>query len=111
MDPRIAQVVQMMKDNLPRHLCLARIARGHKLSLSRMGHLFSAETGTTPTRYLSELRLAVARDMLITSTLSVKVIMFQVGIKDKNHFRREFRRLYQTSPTSYRTSHQLTGKR
>lgn len=111
MDARVEQVVQSMKDNLRKPLSLARLARAQKLSPSRMGHLFTAETGTTPTKYLRELRLTVARDLLITSTLSVKEIMLQVGIRDKNHFRREFRRLYLASPTSYRASHRQSEKR
>lgn len=56
------------------------------------------------------LRLEAAREILEQTPLSVKEIIFKVGIKDKNHFRREFRRFYKMSPSVYRKMYRREGK-
>lgn len=95
-----------MRANLNQPLSLTTLARAQNISTYRLAHLFREEIGTAPMQYLRWLRLEAARELLKETSLSVKEITFKVGIKDKNHFRREFRRLYRVSPTAYRKTYQ-----
>lgn len=107
MDTRIQIIMHLMKEELHRDLSLDELAQRVNLSLSHLHHLFKAETGTTPWLYLNSLRLEEARRLLVTSMLSVKQIMIKVGIKDKSHFGREFKKIYGKSPSKYRMAERL----
>ncbi|HEX9919470.1 MAG TPA: helix-turn-helix domain-containing protein, partial [Pyrinomonadaceae bacterium] len=70
-------------------------------------HLFKAETGSSPARYLKALRLERARELLETTFLSVKEIRALVGFNDDSHFARDFRATYGLTPQQYRERYHL----
>lgn len=107
MDTRVQVIMNLMKEELHRDLSLCELAQSVNLSLSYLHHLFKAETGTTPWLYLHSLRIEAARGLLVTTMLSVKQIMVRVGMKDKSHFCREFKKTYGKSPTQYRMDARL----
>lgn len=109
MDPRLQIVTALMKRELHRDLSLNELATAVNLSLSRLHHLFKAETGTSPAQYLRLLRLERARELLESSFLSVKQIVATVGGRDRSHFEREFKKKYGVTPTQYRSSVRLVA--
>lgn len=102
MDQRIEMVIAIMKHDLRRVLPLTKMARSVNLSPTRLCHLFKAETGTPPARYLRKLRMHDAATLLDGTFLSVKEIMARVGFSDESHFVRDFKRIYGMTPTQYR---------
>jgi transcriptional regulator GlxA family with amidase domain len=107
MDQRLQIVIALMKAELHRDISLDEIATSVNLSLSRLHHLFKAQTGTTPAQYLRFLRMEQARELLEFTFMSVKQIMVSVGVRDRSHFEREFKRMYGLTPTRYRASAKL----
>ncbi len=75
------------------------------MSPSRFQHLFKAEVGIAPAHYLRALRMEQAKTLLQTSRLTVKQIMNGVGVEDKSHFAREFKKAYGLTPSAYRAAH------
>jgi two-component system response regulator YesN len=55
-------------------------------------------------RHLQLMRMKKAQNLLETTLLSVKEIMVRVGIKDRSHFERDFKRIYGLTPTQYRAA-------
>lgn len=53
--------------------------------------LFKKETGKSPLKYLSDLRIEYARQFLEESTLSVKRIAYLSGFSDPYYFSRQFK--------------------
>ena len=104
MDYRVLIVEAFMSDNLHRQLSLSEIAREVNLSSSRLRHLFVLETGVSPHRHLRLLRLNRARHLLENSWLTVMQIGLQVGMPDRSHFEREFKKVYSVTPGQYRTA-------
>jgi transcriptional regulator GlxA family with amidase domain len=102
MDPRVQAVAELIRGTLDRPLALDELSHGVNLSASRLRHLFKLEIGTTPSRYLKNLRLQTARNLVATTFLNVKEVMVHVGIGDESHFVRDFERLYGSSPRRYR---------
>lgn len=80
----------------------ADLARRVNLSLSRFAHLFTAETGLSPSRYAHALRMERARTLLERTFLTVKEVMAQVGISDATHFSRDFHRYHGLPPSRIR---------
>jgi transcriptional regulator GlxA family with amidase domain len=97
-----------MYHNLGRTLPLRELAQRTGVSVSRLGHLFKNEIGTSPKQYLKWLRLHRAKCLLEGSPLSVKEVAGQVGLTT-GALIRDFRRAYGVSPGCHR--HRLRGAR
>jgi len=102
MDSRVQKIQQLMRENLDRELPLVELAQYVNLSPWRLCHLFRADTGMPPIKYLRQLRLEAAKQLLEVSFLSVKEITYKVGINDESHFVRDFKRMYGMPPSVYR---------
>jgi AraC-like DNA-binding protein len=102
MDRRVQKVIGLIKDNLDRELSIGEMAQSVNLSPSRLRYVFKAETGMTPAQYFRSHRIHLIRELVETSFLSVKEIMDKVGIRDRSHFFRVFKKAYGLTPTQHR---------
>ena len=69
------------------------------LSPSNADKLFVKAFGTTPVSFRTHLRMARARELLVTSRLNVKQVAKRVGYTDPLYFSRAFRRHFGMSPS------------
>lgn len=102
-EPRILQVIALIAQELQRKITTVEMAQSVNLSPSRLRHLFRDKMGVSLRQYLKEQRLSKARQLLETTFLNVQEIMLRVGVKDKSHFARDFKKAYGLSPLKYRT--------
>jgi len=105
MEQRVRAVIAFMNANLHRKLTAGQIAQSVHLSPSRLREIFKEQTGTSLTKYRSELRLERAKHLLETTFLSVKEVAASVGINGVSHFVRAFAKAYHTSPARYAERH------
>jgi len=91
-----------MNSNLEHQLTLDGFSLLAKLSKSRMRDLFMAETSTSPGRDLKALRMKKARELLESTSLSVREIRVEVGMQDHSHFARGFKKMCGLTPSQYR---------
>ena len=96
-----------MNSNLHRKLSLNDLARSARLSRSRMSYLFKTQTGVPPGLYLKTLRLKKACELLETTSMSVMEVGAMVGMQDKSHFLRAFKKAYGLTPSEYRARRTL----
>ena len=75
---------------------------GVNLSPSRLRQLFKQETGTSLMRYLRNLRMERAKELLETTLLTVKKVAARSGISSVSHFVRDFQTAYGHTPTQHR---------
>ena len=92
-----------MRDDVRGELSLGEFAQSVNLSVWRLCHIFKSDVGMPPIRFLRQLRMERAKDLLESSFLSVKEIAFQVGLNDESHFVRDFKSTYGYSPALYRS--------
>lgn len=104
MDPRLQIVIKLMQDQCHRDIGLSELASSVNLSLSRLHHLFKAEVGTTPGHFLHSLRMERAEELLKFTFLPVKQILVRVGMNDRSHFERDFKKIYGLTPMQYRAN-------
>ena len=67
-------------------------------------HLFHAETGLTVIAYIRQRRMARARHLLVSSTLSIPAVAASVGISDLQAFNKACRRELGGSPRTVRNA-------
>jgi transcriptional regulator GlxA family with amidase domain len=109
MDHRVQMVISLMENNLRRELLLSEMSQYVALTPEHFCRIFKAEMGRTPANYLKWLRIQRAKELLMTTFLSVKQIMFIVGARDESHFRRDFKSVCGMTPMQYRIRHGVTN--
>jgi transcriptional regulator GlxA family with amidase domain len=101
MDRRIQAALEIMHLS-HRNLRMAELAQSVNLSIWHFTHLFKTETSFSPKRYMRNLRMKQAGELLQESFLSVKEIAAKVGLGDRSHFSRDFKIMNGQSPSNYR---------
>lgn len=84
---------------------LAEMAAAAGLSRFHFLRRFKRATGTTPWRYLTELRLAKAKSLLTEPATGVRAAATAAGFSDPAYFARLFRRRTGLTPSAYRAMH------
>lgn len=55
---------------------------------------------------IKHIRLKKAADIILNTTYPISEVAFMVGFNDRKHFSREFKKVYQVSPTVYKGSNE-----
>ena len=98
----ILSAIHYLENNYPNPISVEETADKLGLTVSAYIKRFKKETGKTPNQYLLELRMRKARRLLRTTYHTVQEIAESVGIPDGNYFVKCFRKINDTTPTSYR---------
>ncbi len=101
-DPRVMHIQSTMREFLEHDLKLDELADRVQLSSSQLSRLFKQHLGVSPGTYLQNLRLELAQQYLVSSTMSIKQIAAKCGFGDANHFSRLFRRHVGCTASAYR---------
>jgi transcriptional regulator GlxA family with amidase domain len=99
---RIREVQAFMAANLDRDVDLRTIAQEAALSPYYFTRQFTAFVGVPPYRYLINLRIARAMELLRDTELSVTQICHRVGFNSLSHFTTTFHQHTGVSPSTYR---------
>jgi AraC-like DNA-binding protein len=99
---RVRAAIDFMKANLHRRITRAEIASTVRLSTAYFADIFKLETGIALGESLIRLRMEKASQLLVTTFLSIKEIMAEVGFHNKSNFTRSFRKHFQVTPSEYR---------
>lgn len=96
-------VVGYINANLTERLTLDRLAEHHYISKYHLSHLFQRAMGTSVFRYITQKRLILARQLLLTD-MPLRQIYTRCGFATYSSFYRAFRGVYGISPRDYRRS-------
>jgi len=102
MDRRIKAAITIIHIDVHRNISVSELAERVRLSISHFIRLFKTETSLSPKQYMRCVRMKQAKALLDDSFLSVKEIAASVGIGDRSHFSRDFKRLHGQAPTNFR---------
>lgn len=103
--PVIRKVVDHISGSFNSDISLKDMAAQFGINASYLSTLFKKELGTSFTEYLTEKRLALAKELLTCTDLPVSSIAVECGIPDNNYFARIFKARTGMSPLQYRQAH------
>lgn len=86
---------------------MADIANHVHLSERTFLRRFKMATGIAPIEYVKQLKIDLAKHLLETSTLSIKMIVKKIGYQDESTFTALFKKYTGQSPTIYRKNFSL----
>ncbi len=104
-DQRIRRARTFLRENLHLPLTLAEIASEASMSRYHFVGVFQAQTGETPYRYLSGLRIERAKHQLQHASATISEIAGQCGFTSSAYFSTVFRRQTGYTPSAYRRLH------
>lgn len=89
---------------------LSEISQFAGLSSAYLSSRFKEEVGVGVIKYLNQIRLEHARELIADSNIPLKSIIYSVGFNSYPYFSRLFRKKYRISPSDYRKK-AVEGKR
>ncbi|MDB5940997.1 MAG: AraC family transcriptional regulator [Ramlibacter sp.] len=98
----MARVVEHVHEHLADDLSLDDLAAAAGLSKYHFLRRFKASTGSSPLRYVTQLRVAHAKRLLAGSSRAMDDIAASCGFGGADQLARAFRRLEGVAPTAYR---------
>ena len=99
---RLGPLLDAMRADPAAEWPLATLAARAGMSGRTFLRRFAAATGTTPTRWLLELRLTRARDLLEQRDRPLDALAEAAGFASAATLRQQFRRRYAVTPAAYR---------
>jgi transcriptional regulator GlxA family with amidase domain len=103
-DELMVDAQQWLHDHCTEPLELHALARQLRISQRTLNRRFKLAVGMSPGRYVQQLRLEHARELLRDSNLSITEVATEVGFQDIGYFATVFRAQMAQSPTAYRKS-------
>ena len=100
-DP-ISRVIQYMHKNLAMRISVDELASLSNYSPSYLDRQFKKRIGMTPIRFLDELRLKAAGNLLLRRDLDISQVACLIGYDDPKYFSRRFAARFGQPPSQYR---------
>ena len=101
-EERMKAMLHYINHNLESELKVSDIAGAANVSESECLRSFRRLTGVPPMRYVQQLRMQKAAEMLVNTTLTVTDIAAACGYFDLSYFTKVFKTSCNMSPTAYR---------
>lgn len=96
-----SELVIWMAENLDQALDVDTLAARACMSPRHFSRKFQQESGVSPMRFLSRLRLEKSRTLLEERAQTIQSIALQCGFQSAETFRRQFQKYYGLSPMHY----------
>ena len=94
----IAKAVDRLRNEYDQPLRIEALAKDLGMSSSGFHHHFKAVTDMSPLQFQKQIRLQVARRLMLGENLDAASAGFRVGYEDASHFSRDYKRLFGNSP-------------
>lgn len=109
--PQLAarRLLEYISNNIALSLRIAELANAVMLSRSHFSRVFVLTFGTTPHRFIMDLRIAVAQDLLKNTDQALSDIAIECGFADQAHFSRVFASLRGVAPGMWRRGARMAG--
>jgi len=102
MHASVKQAILAMRERYYDPITLHEIAAEVFVSPFHFSRIFARDTGVTPGRYLTSIRLFEAKRLLLTTSLTVSDIVCSVGYSSVGTFTTRFTQSVGMTPTQYR---------
>lgn len=108
--PSLERILTYLYENYTEPITLQSLSQRFGLSKQYIIRLFRRHLGTTVTRFINDLKLSHAPELLCQSALNISQIADHLGFSSAHYFSRLFREKYSVSPSRFQPEQRI-GKR
>ena len=101
----VSQLLEYINQNFDRIISLDDLSSFAHVSKTTLIEIFKEVYGSTPIRYLNNLRMQKAKELLSDSDISISEISEMVGFQSIHYFSRNFKEREGCTPMEYRRRH------
>jgi len=98
----VENVLIYLRENYAKQIDFSAIAEQQAVSAPYLSRIFKEQVGMTPSKFLADYRMQVAKKLLQDTSLSVKEVATRVGFSDQFHFSKTFKQFTGLSPVQFR---------
>jgi len=106
-NPYIGKAILFMRNHYQTNISIKDICDSIYLSRYHFKRIFKEYTGRTPHRYLMDIRLEKAKELLLSNKNSIEEIARMCGFVNAGHFTVAFKRDTKLTPSEYRKIHSM----
>jgi YesN/AraC family two-component response regulator len=100
----VIKVREMIEANIDDfNFTVEQLAKELHLSHSQFGRKLDAITGLTPNRFIRNIRLKKAKELLLNQELSITAVAYDCGFNDPGYFTRVFKKEFGKTPLEWRS--------
>lgn len=103
--PKIEKASRFIDENFAAEISINDTARRAGMSHAAFIKAFKSHQGVTPVRFLMQIRVRQAADMLTNSDLSIENIAEKSGFSNRAYLSRVFKKITDMSPAQFRKTH------
>ncbi len=105
----VSEAARIMESEYDSLSGVCELAERVGVSWEHLTRSFHRETGCTPVKYLTDIRLQAAMNNLLNTEDTIEVVAQRNGFANGNYFNKVFRKYTGLTPTQYRKQRALTG--
>ena len=98
----ISKALFILQETFDTPVNIEKLAKELPMGYSTFRRAFKKNTGSSPNQYLLDLRLNKAKDLLVSTNLSINEIADQTGFDSIHYFSKLFKKKNDVSPKSFR---------
>lgn len=98
----IQQARTILAENFDKHITIPKLARQTGINEAKLKEGFKELYGQSIHTYLQQLRLQKAQQLLLTTSMSVTDITYDIGYSHVTHFTTLFKHEFGLTPTEWR---------
>lgn len=102
-DPRIKRAAAFVMENVSRHLSVGEIGQAVGVHPGYLNKLTTRDTGKTVSRFVSDIRVNMAEEAMMSEGISVSEAALRFGFSDVYHFSKVFKRVKGYPPSTAKT--------
>ena len=99
---QLRRAKEFMQKNLAAPLRIEVVARHVQLSASHFSRAFKATAGVSYSDFLAKIRIGHAKQLLLTTGISISEVALACGLADQSHLTRMFGRVVGLPPNAWR---------
>ncbi|MDF2594263.1 MAG: hypothetical protein K0R69_604 [Clostridia bacterium] len=97
----VTETKKYIEDHYNEDISLEELAKEICVSPNYLSRLFRDKTGENYIEYLTNIRINKAKELMLSTEMSVKEISYNIGYNDPNYFSRLFKKIEKVSPSEY----------
>lgn len=98
----LSESIGYIVSNYSSEISIPELAKMEHLSTSRYNYLFKLITGVSPKKYILQLRMSLAAELIRSTDLPIKQVGIMCGYADAYFFSKTFKSFFGVSPRDYK---------